>query len=358
METLTKRDDRRIRQFKERLKAVPSKTEFIGELVTALSTVISADVISYNEVTPNLRMAAYMVWPPNHPEIPDALKNFGRYAHQNPLVTYAAQSNSIEAHKITNFISHQKFCNTDHYNEFHRPLQLPYNMAVKVTPSNTSSIAVSFLRSQRDFSSHDTTLLNGLRKHIMRAYKLVTMLTEMQNDEAVNHETIGTRCLSLIEVTREGRIRLSSPTSESILATYAGGTKHAHGYLPPHICEWLRHEINQEASDSDVHRLSDPLRINRPRGTLMIHLHSQGQHPLLLLEEVHVDVSEIKLCKLSLTSREKEIWDLLIQGKTNPEIGDILDVSPGTVKKHLQSAYRKRGVETRYAAMCQALSSD
>lgn len=43
------------------------------------------------------------------------------------------------------------------------------------------------------------------------------------------------------------------------------------------------------------------------------------------------------------------------QGKTNAEIGCILDMSPGTVKKHLRQVYEKLGVETRTAAAALAL---
>ncbi len=40
----------------------------------------------------------------------------------------------------------------------------------------------------------------------------------------------------------------------------------------------------------------------------------------------------------------------LAEGKTNWEIGQILQCSEGTVKKHLQSVYQKLGVETRLNA--------
>jgi DNA-binding CsgD family transcriptional regulator len=39
------------------------------------------------------------------------------------------------------------------------------------------------------------------------------------------------------------------------------------------------------------------------------------------------------------------------QGKTNPEIGTILSISPRTVQKHLERVYQRLGVENRHAAM-------
>ena len=48
-----------------------------------------------------------------------------------------------------------------------------------------------------------------------------------------------------------------------------------------------------------------------------------------------------------LTTREAEVVSLLRQGLTNREIGDRLGVSINTVKKHVASAYEKRGIRSR-----------
>jgi DNA-binding CsgD family transcriptional regulator len=46
-----------------------------------------------------------------------------------------------------------------------------------------------------------------------------------------------------------------------------------------------------------------------------------------------------------------------VQGKTNPEIGMILDISPRTVQKHLEHIYGRLGVENRHAAMRLAMEA-
>lgn len=57
-----------------------------------------------------------------------------------------------------------------------------------------------------------------------------------------------------------------------------------------------------------------------------------------------------------LTPREAEVLFWVIKGKTNKDIGDILDLSPRTVNKHLEHIYEKLGVETRTAAANVAMS--
>jgi DNA-binding CsgD family transcriptional regulator len=51
--------------------------------------------------------------------------------------------------------------------------------------------------------------------------------------------------------------------------------------------------------------------------------------------------------KPSLTGREREIVDLLMQGMTNPQIAQALGIAEATVKKHLHHVYRKHGVRNR-----------
>ena len=51
-----------------------------------------------------------------------------------------------------------------------------------------------------------------------------------------------------------------------------------------------------------------------------------------------------------LTAREREVLQLLVQGKTNPEIAKALFISHKTASKHVTSILAKLGVETRTAA--------
>lgn len=57
-----------------------------------------------------------------------------------------------------------------------------------------------------------------------------------------------------------------------------------------------------------------------------------------------------------LTPRETEVLELVADGKTNGDIARALWVSPGTVRKHLENAFAKLGVQTRTAAAARFLA--
>jgi DNA-binding CsgD family transcriptional regulator len=56
-----------------------------------------------------------------------------------------------------------------------------------------------------------------------------------------------------------------------------------------------------------------------------------------------------------LTEREAEVLLWVAQGKSNGEIGTILDAAENTVKKHVQNIFEKLGIESRHAATVRAL---
>jgi DNA-binding NarL/FixJ family response regulator len=65
--------------------------------------------------------------------------------------------------------------------------------------------------------------------------------------------------------------------------------------------------------------------------------------------------SAAPLEKLGISVREAEILLWVAQGKSNYDVGIILNISAATVKKHLENIYAKLGVEGRNAASLQAL---
>ncbi len=56
-----------------------------------------------------------------------------------------------------------------------------------------------------------------------------------------------------------------------------------------------------------------------------------------------------------LTSREKEVFELLVLNKTTKDIALILNISEKTVRNHISNAMQKLGVKGRAAAVVELL---
>ena len=57
----------------------------------------------------------------------------------------------------------------------------------------------------------------------------------------------------------------------------------------------------------------------------------------------------------TLTPRDREVFALIVQGKTNREIAKALFLAEATVKAHVRQILRKLGVRTRTEAAIQAV---
>ncbi len=58
-----------------------------------------------------------------------------------------------------------------------------------------------------------------------------------------------------------------------------------------------------------------------------------------------------------LTTREKEIFELLILNKTTKDVANILNISEKTVRNHISNVMQKLEVKTRYQAVIELLKN-
>ncbi|ANJ66787.1 DNA-binding response regulator [Halothiobacillus diazotrophicus] len=114
-------------------------------------------------------------------------------------------------------------------------------------------------------------------------------------------------------------------------------------HLPSAIRQWLKERDGESAY---------PLWHNGER--LLFTL----LEPQLLCIQRHAAQAEPDMLArmFQLTAREAEALYWVTLGKTNREIGEIMQISPRTVNKHLEHVFEKLGVETRTAAAALVLS--
>lgn len=155
--------------------------------------------------------------------------------------------------------------------------------------------------------------------------------------------------------TESGRITWQTPLARKLLATYFPDDHHAE-HTPDVVLNWLENTL--EILRQNPGTTPFPLHISHDARRLIFSLHEQtadGEWLIVLREENDAAQIEALLAAFPLTRKEAEVLYWVIQGKTSPDIGDILGSSPRTVNKHLEHVYDKLGVENRTAAAKLAL---
>ncbi|GEN27383.1 DNA-binding response regulator [Halovibrio variabilis] len=125
-------------------------------------------------------------------------------------------------------------------------------------------------------------------------------------------------------------------------------TDHQH-QLSQRLKEWLSH------NPENGHSLTLDF-LPEPHSVEFLSLVNSREYLLRLHEVQHPSIATAALReKFGLTGRESDVLLWIGNGKTNREIGQILDMSPRTVNKHLEQVFRKLGVENRTSAAALAI---
>lgn len=124
--------------------------------------------------------------------------------------------------------------------------------------------------------------------------------------------------------------------------------------LPMRLAVWVSESLVGHRQDNS-HQGS----FTTTSGILNVTLTRNTEHgcSLLLLktESRKLNMTTVRE-QFGLTTREAEVLMWVAYGKTNRQIGEILEISPRTVNKHLDHVFVKLGVETRAAATAIAIT--
>ena len=148
-----------------------------------------------------------------------------------------------------------------------------------------------------------------------------------------------------------GRIKWCTPKARELLSSVCPPPADAELALPPHVIGNLLAVRRSGGSREASCILGGGGR--RVECTMLSPI---GADELLfrLSEDANAGGEEKLRALLGLTSREADVLLWLSRGKTNREIGQILDISPRTVNKHLEQVFVKLGVENRASAAARA----
>jgi DNA-binding response OmpR family regulator len=156
----------------------------------------------------------------------------------------------------------------------------------------------------------------------------------------------------LLATDQSARLLWCTPKAKQLLAELFPAVAGQGPSLPPAVIEQIK-QLRQPAAKSTARSC---LEVGDRRIELSF-LSSIGPDELLFrLAEVTAGGDEQLLQQtLQLTGREAEVLLWISRGKSNREIGEILNISPRTVNKHLEQVFVKLGVENRASAAARAV---
>lgn len=225
--------------------------------------------------------------------------------------------------------------------------------ALKADPK-LSSIPVIFMTGLTETNHIVRGLESGgvdyLTKPISPNELLARMKVHLTNARLTSqaHSALDSTGQQLMTVDNDGQILWATPLAYGLLAKAKVTLEWQQAAMAPQLKIWLSHqpEINQQLTLTD---LSYPLTVR------LLSQHDSEEKLLKLIDGERPQGHSLLKHQLNLTEREAEVLYWIANGKTNREIGEILEMSPRTVNKHLEQVFPKLGVENRTAAAGVAL---
>lgn len=327
-------DSERLLHFVAEAESFGGDHPFAGEFLTQLGRLVPADWVGYSDsggccedgAGPHLdrpgdeEFFSGLDWDELEP-VHDA---------ENPIAIHIRQG-GFGAVKISDFLTRRELHRTEMYDLMLRPYGLQDSLVLRLhIPPYGLHKVFGFDRGGRGFSARDRAVLELLHPHLVRLRRASEARRRLREALALHESTRA----AIVILEADDRVGFASSAARELLERYFGekGVR-----LPDSVASWLRERRRATAEE--------PLRIDAGDRSLVVDLVGGA----LLLDE--------RQWMPRLTPREREILDLVAEGKTNAEIAERLWVSPGTVRKHLDNIYGKLGVHTRTAAVTRFLRS-
>jgi DNA-binding CsgD family transcriptional regulator len=364
METLTFQDTQSLHQSIQRIYALHDSHTFGLEALTIVNQLVPSEIPSLSSTNLQTSKVSF-TFQPDFPGITPEMENV-IYEHfgEHPIVQNMPQTlNGV--YKISDFLSptelhrlegfyQQYLCFLDLEDQitFFLPDVSSDNLSY-YSPPKADLVNFALNRSQRNFTERDRLVLNFLRPHLAQAYANIQHYSTLQQDLQQLQQSCN--CLGLVVLDTDICIQSIAPPAALWLKTYFTiSTSPRH--LPDHLRAWIKHQITNLTAPSELPKASLPLRIQLADRELTIRLIIEqiGSRYLLLLEEQSLNQT-LALEILGLSQRETELLNWVMQGKDNPTIAHEMNITTGTVRKHLENLYRKLGVTSRSEAIAHTL---
>lgn len=321
---------------------------FSSDLVRLLPTLISADICSYDSIDAHTQQADLQWTPADVVMIPDGFSILAKHVDDNPVIPHFRQTGDGCAKMVSDFLAQRTFRERPLYQEFYKHYGISFHLITALSTSEHTTLTLAYHRGRKDFSERDRRILNCFRPHVLQALQAAHSFSMLRQEASTRQIALASLNVPVLCASANGSLIWITPSCEGLLRKY--GLAIRQSSLPSDLLQWIQSRTAPPNESGEVRQPLEPLAIPGPSGTLIVRYCECSSVFILMFEERAASFSLSTLIHLGLTRRESEILCWVTQGKTNPEIGTILGISPRTVQKHLERIYARLGVENRTAA--------
>jgi DNA-binding CsgD family transcriptional regulator len=329
---------RQLKTFSEALLIMHAPQD-LGSIpqatLDALELLLPGDSCAYNEFHGS---RIVNISTPNQLDA-DTMAAFEAYIGEHPSMRYVLATNTPDGVRFSDLATLREWRATNLYNHVFRPTNLKYQVGAMFEIAPGSRAAFSINRSAVDFTAEQRDLMTLLRPHFAQAWKRANAIS--QRDAAL-------ALVAIAEVDPTGRILFATERASTLFAQYRSRASVSPRMLPEPWRGWLLRSL-AAAEELAAFR---PLILEEGGRRLTARIASipgERRYQLHFEEKTLVTATQVAAL-LGLTPRQGEVLYWIAQGKSNEEIGIIIEAKVRTVAKHVEQIFARIGVENRSSA--------
>ncbi len=324
------------------LAGATDRDDLFRRILANTAALIDSDVTSFNWMAPG-RVAALL-----HPALPpdefaEMSAIFAEHWQENPLAAYFERTADTRALTWDDVEVDSSWRSGALFRDFFVPMGVNHQLAVRL-PSPPGTVAgLACNRASVPFDARDRMVLTTFGRHVFAHLGSMT-------EHASLRAALGQRGWRTVLVDADSRLAGAGGADVAVTdGEYLCGPLHA----------LVERQLAMAAGDGALVP-GDPDEVVLTAGRFAAFVVPSTMPPYLVFyrslsvdEPVATDLAA--LVAGGLSRREAEVAARLATGATNRQIATALDISVGTVKKHVQRIFAAMGVETRTAAAATAV---
>ena len=189
MPSASQKDLLQILKLIESLSASRGVLQLRNRLIQRLHSELDCNIVSYNDIDLEERTSEVAFYPEN-PDAPLIVDRFEALMSEHPVMTYMKRTGDGTAWKISDFITHSAFHNTEIYKQLYSKTDTEYQMASSFQPTARRMIGIACCRGAlgQDFNEANRNWLNTLRPHLIQLWSLAIEMDSLKSGQGPQHK--------------------------------------------------------------------------------------------------------------------------------------------------------------------------
>ncbi len=324
----------------EALDQAPDIATF-RERALAARELIPGDSASFDEVCTSSGSVVIVASDPRLMQ-PGVVAAYRRLRPGHPVVAHGERTGDLRSRAISQLVSEEEFRQSPLYRELFADLGVLDQLILPI-PHHVATVGLVISRSSWGFGEAELVLAERLRRLLTIAYRWQLEHEAIRIGVPLTRACAETAGEQVLLSDQHGDVLLPEGTPAELEPGLQSAVSHA-------VSIALRNPVSS-SPDRPLVELTMQLTASEEISLRVLPRRPGSDLLPVVIDRSPAMLRPAELSRHGLTPRQSDVMALILRGETTAGIANELGISPKTVEKHIESAYRALGAQSRTEAL-------